>query len=211
MARLRWIGFVIPLWLCIGVIISANLYPDYSHTQQALSELHALGSPIAQLSPMLNNYPLGLLFLSFGLLVWKLAPNNLLRATSICIALHGLGTWVAGYFPCDVGCNPNSELTSQLIHNTAGAIMSLALLLAPIMWAISLRKERSDKLFFWLTLATIIGQLIPIPAMIEALESGGSFGLYQRISYGFALAWLPLLSMQISSKIEPRVNSQTRQ
>jgi hypothetical protein len=38
-------GLLIPFWLLIGVALTAQAYPGYSHLQQAMSQLGAVDAP----------------------------------------------------------------------------------------------------------------------------------------------------------------------
>ena len=99
-------GVLAPIWLFLGVIIAGSLYPEYNHYNQAMSELGAKGSPAHMLSPMINNYPLGVLFIIFGLGLIKTFSNSKLAIFSgILVVIHGLASFSAGFFSCDIGCN----------------------------------------------------------------------------------------------------------
>nr|WP_290129219.1 DUF998 domain-containing protein [Pseudomonas juntendi] len=63
-------GLLIPLWLLAGVWLTALAYPGYDHFQQAMSQLSAVGSPVQRWSPWVNNYPLAVLFILSGLLMF---------------------------------------------------------------------------------------------------------------------------------------------
>ena len=91
-------GLIASIWLVLGVFYAAKLYPNYNHSEQFCSELGAAGSPTQRFSPIINNYPLGVLFCLFGVYVFNLEPNIWLQLTGLCIVVHGLGTWVAGFF-----------------------------------------------------------------------------------------------------------------
>ena len=75
----RWYyfsGLLAPIWLLLGVALAGSFYPEYSHFNQAMSELGAKGSPTHALSPLLNNYPLAVLFVLFGIGVIKTFPTS---------------------------------------------------------------------------------------------------------------------------------------
>lgn len=59
-------GMIIPFWLFLGVLVAGALNPGYSHIHQAMSELGAEGSATQFISPLINNFPLGILFIAFG-------------------------------------------------------------------------------------------------------------------------------------------------
>mgnify|MGYP003579790758 CR=1 FL=1 len=102
-----WAGAIIPLWLSVGVIIASSFYPGYDHLRQALSELGAVGSPVHNLSPAINNFPIGFLCLLFSFGLWRSAEKGkLIRVTALLVAIHGLGSIGAGLYCCDPGCRP---------------------------------------------------------------------------------------------------------
>ncbi len=95
-------GLIATVWITLGVYIAAKFYPNYDHAKQFCSELGASGSPTEKLSPLINNYPLGILFCLFGWSLINLQDANLaIAATDVLVIIHGIGTWVAGYFPMD--------------------------------------------------------------------------------------------------------------
>lgn len=57
-------GMVIPIWLFVGVAIAGAMNPGYSYVNQAMRELGAKGSMTHVISPIINNFPLGILFIA---------------------------------------------------------------------------------------------------------------------------------------------------
>jgi hypothetical protein len=163
------------------------MYPEYSHFNQAMSELHAIGSPTQTISPFLNNYPLGIFFIGFGFFVYFLFSSPAAKISAAMIILHGLGSIVAGYFPCDTHCNPESTLKSQAIHGASAVIMTITFLIAPAIWVFLSKKLIGIGWFAWASLACLAVQILLMPVMAYVLESGVGFGLIQRIAYGVPL------------------------
>jgi len=187
-------GLIAPVWLVVGVALAGALYPGYSHFEQAMSELHALGSPVQSLSPLINNYPLGILFAGFGLFVFSIFKHKAAKVSAVMIILHGVGSILAGYFPCDVGCNPDSTSLNQTLHGIGGLIMLVTLLIAPAIWIFIARKVLAASWFGWISVVCVLLQLAVVPLMAAALDSGEGFGFYQRIAYGIPLIWLFLFA-----------------
>jgi len=197
---LNWFGIIAPLWLLAGVTISGALYPGYDHYNQAMSELHARGSAVEQLAPILNHYPLTLLFIGFGVFVCShCRESGLAQLSAVFIIIHGIATFVAGYFPCDTGCLLENSSRSQFIHGVAGAVLFLSLLIAQLMWIYLSVKGQVKGWFGWFSACCAALSLAVIPAMGQALESGEGFGLYQRLSYGASLCWLLVLALLLRS------------
>ncbi len=189
-------GLLIPFWLAIGVIIAGNLYPGYSHLNYAMSQLGAVGSPTQFISPAINNYPLGILFIVFGVSVYRsFSDAKLAKLTGILLVFHGIGSISAGYFPCDAGCNPEVPSLSQNLHNLSGLVMALTLLTASALWVYLSINLVNLKWFSMFSLICTLVALVVIPSMASAMDGGGGFGLYQRINYGASVIWVATLAV----------------
>ena len=141
---------IIPIWLLIGVTIAGAMNPGYSHINQAMSELGAKGSMTHVFSPLINNYPLGILFIAFGLyLIATLKNSKLAMCSGLMVLLHGVGSIFAGYFSCDAGCQTTSPSTSQIMHNISGLIMFLSLSIAGWLWVYLGKKQLGSTSLSW--------------------------------------------------------------
>lgn len=190
-------GLITPLWLALGVAIAGALYPGYSHVDQAMSLLGAEGAPTRILSPLINNFPLGVLFLLFGTAVLLSFGNWWARLSGLLIILHGLGSFATGYFACDAGCAPEHPSTSQVLHNLAGLVMAFSLLLASAIWVWLGHRLFASRGFAGFSLLCTLVAVGALPLMAGALESGQGFGLYQRLNYGVSLLWVAGLALML--------------
>lgn len=192
-------GFIATLWLTIGVCIAAKYYPGYDHTKQFCSELGASGSPTEKLSPLINNYPLGFLFCLFGGYLAQLEHVSILvNLSGYLVIIHGVGTWLAGYFPMDADPYTKSPTLSCKVHSWAGFIMLLSLLIAPILIAFSPSSETISLYFRVFSIACAAAAIYYLFAMAKAVKQQTTPGIYQRISYGFQLIWLSALSLLLA-------------
>tara|TARA_R110002072_G_scaffold121403_1_gene255159 strand:+ start:3656 stop:4303 length:648 start_codon:yes stop_codon:yes gene_type:complete len=185
-----YFGLIAPIWLLAGVTYSGLIYPGYSHLHQAMSELHAVGSPIESIAPFINHYPLSILFAGFGFYVMSCFSSRPASASGFLILLHGVATFSAGYFPCDVGCVPETPSTSQVVHGLSGFVILLTLLIAPAIWTFIARRELKIVWFGWFSAAVFLGQILMMIPTLEAVTTGEQFGLYQRLAYSIPLVWL---------------------
>jgi len=201
-------GVIAPIWLLIGVTIVGLLYPGYSHINQAMSELHAIGSPVENLSPIVNNYPLGILFIGFGIFVVMQFQGLWARASGVMVILHGIGTIIAGAFPCDVGCNPESTLNSQQIHWLGAVVMLVTFLIAPAIWGFLAKRLINAGWFGWFSGIVVVLQIALFPVIGHALETNINFGLYQRIAYGIPLVWLLILAILLFKNMQHLASEQ---
>lgn len=189
-------GLIATLWIFIGVYVASRFYEGYSHSKQFCSELGATGSPTEKLSPLINNYPLGFLFCFFG---WYLAQLSnvsiLVNIAGWLVIVHGIGTWVAGYFPMDADPFTKHPTFSCKVHSWAGFIMLLSLVVAPILIAISPTTEVISLYFRVFSIVSVIATVYYLFAMAKAIKLQSNPGTYQRISYGIQLSWLSVFSI----------------
>ncbi|MFU2510695.1 DUF998 domain-containing protein [Pseudoalteromonas sp. ASV78] len=186
-------ALIASIWIVVGVYIAGRCYPNYSHTKQFCSELGAAGSPTEKLSPIINNYPLGLLFCLFGWYVLQLENAPLLIALVGWLTIsHGVATWFAGYFPMDGDPQTKTPTLSCRIHSWAGLVMLMSLLIAPILVAVSSYTSISFRLFSILCVCITCYFLV---LLTQAFKQKGSVGTYQRLSYGVQLLWLSAFSL----------------
>jgi len=189
-------GMIATIWISFGVYIAAKFYPNYDHSTQFCSELGAAGSPTEKLSPIINNYPLGIIFCLFGWVLTQLNDSNaVITATGILVIVHGVGTWVAGYFPMDKDPYTKSPTLSCKIHSWAGFIMLLALLIAPVLIAVSPTSSYVPLWFRGQSVLTVVLAIYYLAKMAKAVKLKKLTGYYQRISYWIKLIWLSTFSL----------------
>ena len=187
--NLSLVGLFASLWLAVGVFIAGKNYPNYNHATQFLSELGASGSPTQKLSPIINNFPLSLLFIAFGIYILNSTGFIFI---GYCTIFHGIGTLVAGVFPMDLDPYTKIPTMSCKIHSTAGFVMFVSLLAASSFAAFS------TSFGFTFKAVSIVATLFTLYFTVKLskeFSSKGNVGLYQRLSYGCQLIWLSLLSV----------------
>jgi len=188
-------GILAPLWLAMGVTLVSLYYPGYSHVKQAMSELGAVGAPTHRWSPLINNFPLAFWFVAFGCAVWRTFPaSRLARASAVLLMVHGLANVATGIWSCDVGCRIDAASFSQRAHNLAGLVMALSLLGANALWIVLGKRALGRGWVGAISAVTTLICIATLPLMAQAAETGGSFGMYQRINYGVSIAWVGVLA-----------------
>ena len=189
-------GILIPFWLLLGVALTAQSYPGYSHLDQAMSQLGAVGAPTHGFSAWVNNFPLGVMFVLFATGVarrFKASWMALLSAALIFV--HGLASFAAGYFSCDQGCAPIEPSVSQQSHNLAGLVMFISLTLAGALWAFLGKSLLLSSRFAMFSTICVILAIGTVVLMATALVDGHLFGLYQRLNYGVSVVWIASLAV----------------
>ena len=192
-------GLIASVWILIGVYVASLFYTDYSHSKQFCSELGATGSPTEKLSPLINNYPLGFIFCLFG---WHLASISsvsiLINMSGWFVIAHGIGTWVAGYFPMDADPFTKNPTLHCKIHSWAGFIMLLSLVIAPVLVGVSPTTELIPLHFKIFSFVSVFAAMYYLFVMARAIRTQTNPGTYQRISYGFQLLWLSVFSLVLA-------------
>ena len=192
-------GLIATLWITAGVYVASLFYDGYDHAKQFCSELGAAGSPTEKLSPMINNYPLGLLFCLFGgYLVVLPDVSILINLAGWLVICHGIGTWVAGYFPMDADPYTKEPTFNCKIHSWAGFIMLLSLLIAPILVALSPTTNAIPLYFRVGSAISVVFAAYYLFVMAKAFKQHKNAGVYQRVSYGIQLIWLSAFSLQLA-------------
>lgn len=193
-------GLLATIWISAGVYIAAKFYPNYDHINQFCSELGAKGSPTEKLSPLINNYPLGLIFCLFGWYLCQLPNSNwAISLVGFLIIIHGVGTWVAGYFPMDKDPYTLEPTKACKIHSWAGFFMLLSLLAAPVIVAFSPASEYILIEFRVFSLVVFVAAIYFLLKMAKSFKVKQKAGLYQRISYWIKLFWLASFSLLLTS------------
>ncbi|MBO1540105.1 DUF998 domain-containing protein [Pseudomonas sp. OA65] len=188
-------GILIPFWLLLGVALTARAYPGYSHLDQAMSQLGAIGSPTHSFSAWVNNFPLGVMFVLFALgVARRFKASRMALLSAALIFVHGLASFVAGYFSCDQGCAPVQPSVSQQNHNLAGLVMFISLTLAGALWAFLGKSLLSSSRFAMFSAICVVLAIVTVVLMATALADGHLFGLYQRLNYGVSVVWVASLA-----------------
>lgn len=184
-------GLIVSIWMFFGVWLAARFYPNYSQIQQFCSELGASGSPTEKLSPAINNYPLGILFCLFGIAVIFFENEGFyLPIIGTLIIVHGIATWVAGYFPMDKDAYTTNPTVNCQIHSWAGLVMLLSLLIAQILALISPGNEIFTTGFKLFSITSCILTIYFLYTLKIAYLNKDKVGLHQRLGYATQLIWL---------------------
>lgn len=188
-------GLIACIWIVTGIYIASLFYPGYRHSIQFCSELGASGSPTQKLSPAINNYPLGALFVLFGcFVIFKFGAHVPTLWIGVMTIVHGLCTWVCGYFPMDADPYTPTPTTASLVHTWSGLVMFLCFLIAPVLVSFS---DYYPAMLRLISALSIMGCLYFSWHLATALKKKSRPGLYQRLSYGCQILWLFIYSLYL--------------
>lgn len=199
----RWLaagGIVAPI---LDVLITAwlgTLDPGYSHVRQFISELGATGRPYARVfSVWCVLY--GLLFAAFAVAMARgfdrqkgswLGPCALLVVAACSI--------LSAFFPCDPGCV--GETMSAHVHILVGEIATAAVVLAPFLASIGMRRSETWSSYRALTLGA--GMLLAAVAGWLAVchyaglgRAACALGAAQRLFLGILYVWVEVVAIRL--------------
>jgi hypothetical protein len=111
------------------------------------------------------------------------------------VIIHGVGTWVAGYFPMDADPFTKEPTFECKVHSWAGFIMLLSLIVAPILIVISPTTDTISLNFRLFSVVSVFVAVYYLVAMAKAVKAQKNAGIHQRISYGAQLIWLSVFSL----------------
>ena len=204
-AALNACGIAAPLLWATTVIYAGSRHPEYSHVRQYVSDLAARGSSTQHLMQALAFILPGLMTAAFGFLFGRSAD----RVTGIVGALlivSGLARATAGVFvpdPLDQAIAPS---LNEQIHNAAGMLYVMTLILAVVMWMIaSLTRSRPSIWFSSYSLVTVVAAIAAPPALVAAgMATWADIGLLQRAMLGTLNVWiLTLACATFADRLQP--------
>lgn len=185
---IAYAGIIASIWIIAGVYIASLFYPNYSHSRQFCSELGAAGSATQKLSPLINNYPLGFLFILCGYyLISTYAENTATVAIGIMVVIHGLSTWICGFFPMDADPYTTTPTIPCQIHSWSGVVMLLSFIIAPAIAVFSDTYPTAIRVFSFICL---LGCFYFSYRLSVSFKERTNPGTHQRLSYGFQILWL---------------------
>ena len=175
--------------------ICALVYPGYSYTSQAISELSAIGSPTTQLWKMLT-FLFDPLIMAFGLGVFLSSKKWLQKVTGTLLILFGISGYAWLFFPMNMRGNIGSVSDTGHLVLSVITVILLTLILA-------FGSDTVGKKFRIYSIATIlvmlffgflVGQMAP---KVAAQESTPWMGIYERISVFSPMIWMSILAANL--------------
>jgi len=198
-----WSGILGAFLFVIASILGGAQIEGYSFVSQYISESYATGLPNTQYLHYMY-IASGLLLALFGFLI----PSVIQKSTGLKIGfflfafVYGLGTVTTGFFPCDMGCNPDPDTAtlSQFIHNAVGFLVYAIVPFCLIGIGFS-AKNLVDKAKF--SKVSIICGIVSFGFVILLFgnPTGSYVGLFQRIIEGSILFWVIFTAFGLKTKM----------
>jgi hypothetical protein len=206
---LLFCGILAPLLYAVTDIFAGTLYPGYSFTNQAVSELFAIGAPTSSLVvPSFTVY--SLLLLAFALGVWvssgQSRARRILALVMVGNAINGLVLW--NFFPMHMrGTEVTFTDTIHLILAATGGIFGAV--------AIGLGAIAFGGRFRFYSIGTIVTMFAPtiltfsFTSQVAANEFSPWLGLSERIAFAVYWQWQIILAIVLlqEERRSPQIKS----
>ena len=190
-------GIFAPLLFVSTDILAGTLYPGYSFTDQAVSELFAIGAPTSNVVvPLFTVYSLLLIAFAFG--IWMISAASrkwalrVLALMMVVSAVNGLILW--NFFPMHMR---GDEMTfTDIMHVTLAGVGAFFGVLTVGLGVVAFRNW-----FRFYSIGTILILIVPgILAFLYVPEVGGNqptpwLGLTERISIYGNTVWQLVLAI----------------
>ena len=171
---------------------------DYAHSTKAVSELGAIGAPMAFAFNTFGFIIPGMLILVLAISISNLTPPNTSRVATTLLAMSGIAMILAGVFPVDM---ENSNSFTSLAH-TIGALASglcwgLSLFWFRKVFLTQMELEKLGRLTLWFLLFPAVN----IAWQITWQTTGAVLpGWGQRIAFAGYFLWLSWAGIAIFRK-----------
>ena len=190
-------GVLAPLLWASAIVFCGTLRPGYSHFAQYISELGERGSSTELLMRYAAFVPTGLMHLAFaGALATTFRSSRLGVVAAMLLGLNGLARIGAGFFPCELGCDPTGSL-GQRMHSLSAGVGFLALVAAAVLWGAVLKRTRDLRdLTSYSVVSGVLGFAFLL-LMLWSAEHGTARGLFERLSSGVLSLWILVFALRL--------------
>ncbi|KON27796.1 hypothetical protein AC481_03730 [miscellaneous Crenarchaeota group archaeon SMTZ-80] len=152
-------GMVAPIWFIIMWIFSGAMYIGYNHVTQYISELGAVGSPVAWFFNPLGLEVYGLLIIAFSYGLYRGIKESLVGPALL--GISGVGVILVGIFPMPLPA-----------HNLAFLILAISVILSCFTFPVCFKRDVRWKSLQKYTLLTGVLALIFLFLLLLVLRLG---------------------------------------
>lgn len=178
--------------------VCALVYPGYSYTSQAISELSAIGSPTSSLWAYMT-LPFNPLIIAFGTGVYLSGKERMLKISGILLSFFGISGYAWLFFPMNMRGNIGSASDTGHLVLSAITVILLTLILAFGSGADG-KKFRTYS-FFTILLMLFFGSLVGMMvSSVAAQEPTPWMGLYERIGVFSPMIWMSVFAIILLRK-----------
>lgn len=121
-------GAITSVYIFAAILILGSLYPGYSHTENYISELGAVDSPVMNQANFFLFFITGMFWTMFSIGLLRTFKNSWAgKIGAIILLTSGLSFSMVAFFPCDAGCK-NFTVTGGLHQITSDVPVYLSLI-----------------------------------------------------------------------------------
>jgi len=184
------------VWFTTTIVLAGFNHTNYRHGAQFISELGATGTANGQIVNFLGFVPSSALLTAFVFLAIFLGSRKVKEVFGlIAIGVYALTLSVAAFYPCDLGCRPDSPSTSQIIHNLSAVLGYASGIVGVFVLASVVTQKGSNSLG---SIGYSLGALALL--MFFLLKSESPFvGLVQRAFEASMYTWAILYAFHLQS------------
>lgn len=190
----RTIGFAAvfaPLWFLAIYLLMSNMRPEYSHFNDAISELGSLDAPNLWGWNIFGYILPGLVIVLLGTGL-KREFSPLSRVATIpyaALMASGLFMALSGVFPANMS---DFGSATTLIHIIGSTGCIIAFLAAGFWFPFCFRKRIAWHWLAWPSLALVVGSIVA-----GFLRSGDTGGVGQRLTFACFFLWVALVGFAL--------------
>ena len=194
-AVLNACGVGAPLLWATTVIYAGSRHPEYSHVRQYVSELAARGSSTQHLMQVSAFILPGFMTAAFGFLLGR-TTDRIAGIGGALLIVSGLARATAGVFVLDPLDSAVTPSTDEEIHNAAGMLYVLTLILTVVVWMIAsvTRSGRSTWFASYSLLTVVVAIAAPFALIAAGMATWADVGLFQRATLGALNVWVLTLA-----------------
>ncbi|WP_087505023.1 DUF998 domain-containing protein [Neiella marina] len=183
-------------WFALTVIVAGWHFPNYQHSSQFISELGATGAPYGALVNFVGFLPASMALVSFAALI-LINGNTTAKQTVglLGVACYGATLSIAAIYPCDYGCRPPTPSSSQMIHNLSALVGYSCGVIAVLLLAADVLKERSRAIAM---IGFVLGSIAAV-LLLSIVPSSPIVGLIQRLFELVIYSWIVLYALTLPS------------
>ena len=146
-------GLFGPILFTAIIFIAGALSPGYDHSNQVISDLGAIGSPVRDFMNYAGFMLFGISIMAFSIGVYRIRKSWLGKIIALLFALGGLAMFLIGVFPSDAPCTAGPRFCppptpGAEVHNLATISTFLFLFPAFILLVADTRNEKSMRYYF---------------------------------------------------------------
>ena len=200
---LLFCGILSTVLYVISDSICSIVYPGYSYTSQAISELSANGAPTTHLWKALT-FLFDPLVIAFGMGVFLSSKKWTLKVNGMLLVLFGISGYAWWFFPMNMRGNIGSPSDTGHLVLSAITVLLLTLILAFGSGAMG-KKFRVYSILTILVMlffGFLVGRMAPL---VAANQPTTWMGIYERISVFSPMIWMTVLAIIFIKKEKDKV------